>query len=107
MGLFKKKKEKNVGCCCGSCGSDVQAKEGTTNAYVKVLGMGCKKCKQLEENALEALRILGKDEVVGHVTDMAEIASYGVMSTPALVVNEKVVSFGKVLSSEEIVELLK
>lgn len=105
MGLFKKKKGKAERCCC--CNSSSNNEGNDKSAYIKVLGSGCKKCKQLEENVIETLKQLGMNKTVGHVTDMAEIASYGVMSTPALVIDEKVVSYGKVLSCEEITELLK
>ena len=71
------------------------------NAKVKILGIGCKNCKKLEENVRTALKEGSVDVTVGHVTDMKTIASYGVMSTPALVFGDKVVSSGKVLSVEE------
>lgn len=73
---------------------------------IKVLGSGCAKCKALEANAKVALEQLGLDATIDHVTDFAQIAAYGVMSTPALVVDGKVVSYGKVLSSGEIAEIL-
>ncbi len=79
----------------------------TENAAVLVLGAGCPKCRQLEASTKEALAQLGMDDAVGHVTDYAEIAAYGVMSTPALVVDGKVVSFGKVLKTEEVVAILR
>ena len=77
------------------------------SAYVKVLGSGCKKCNELEENTAAALKLLGGDTAVEHVTDFAKIAEYGVMATPALVLGEKVVSSGRVLKMEEILEILK
>ncbi len=77
-----------------------------TNAFVKVLGTGCLKCVQLENNVKEALKISGKGFDVSHVTDIKEIAKYGVMLTPALVVGKDVVAVGKVLSVEDIVEIL-
>jgi small redox-active disulfide protein 2 len=76
-------------------------------AKVKILGGGCSKCKALEAATKEALAELGMDTEVDHVTDYSQIASYGVMSTPALVVNDKVVSYGKVLKPGEVVALLK
>lgn len=79
----------------------------TTDAAIKVLGGGCPKCRQLEASAKAALQELGMDEPIGHVTDYAEIAAYGVMSTPALVVDGKVVSYGKVLTKDEVAKLLK
>jgi small redox-active disulfide protein 2 len=74
---------------------------------VKILGGGCAKCNKLEKNAIEALDEMGKEYEIEHVTDFAEIAKYGVMSTPALVVDEKVLISGKVLNASKIRELLK
>lgn len=74
---------------------------------ILVLGSGCKKCVELEKNTNQALKELNIDEKVTHITNFVEIAKYGVMSTPALVVDNKVLSVGKVLSIEEIKKLLK
>lgn len=76
-------------------------------ASVKVLGSGCAKCNSLEAATKAALEQLGMDTTIEHVTDFVQIAAYGVMSTPALVVDGKVVSYGKVLKTEEIVQILK
>ncbi|MCB8955809.1 MAG: TM0996/MTH895 family glutaredoxin-like protein [Nocardioides sp.] len=73
---------------------------------VKVLGPGCKNCVALEKATHEAIDRLGLDATVEKVTDYAEIAGYGVMATPALVVDEKVVSSGRVLTPTAIQELL-
>jgi len=73
---------------------------------IKILGSGCKKCMALGENAKAAAAAAGQAAEIIKVTDYAEIARYGVMSTPALVINDKVVSTGKVLSSGEIQMLL-
>ena len=72
----------------------------------RILGSGCKKCVTLGENAKAASAAAGKAAEIVKVTDMAQIAAYGVMSTPRLVIDEKVVSTGKVLSAEEIGKLL-
>lgn len=69
---------------------------------IKVLGGGCAKCHQLEENTKEALTMLDIKEEVEVITDFSIIAAYGVMTTPALVVDGKVVSYGKVLKTDEI-----
>jgi len=69
---------------------------------IKVLGSGCKKCITLTENTQAALANLGREAQIIKVTDFAEIAAHGVMSTPALVIDNKVVSVGKVLSTEEV-----
>ena len=109
MGLFGKKKEEKS-CCCGSCGAkaaDKAVKAKTEGSPVKILGSGCAKCKELEKNTKEALTQLGMDTATDHVTDFAQIASYGVMTTPALVVDGKVVSYGKVLKTDEIVKILQ
>lgn len=74
---------------------------------IKVLGPGCKNCITLEENTRAAVGQMGLDASVEKVTDMAAIAGYGVMSTPGLVVNNKVVSFGKVLKPNDIVKILE
>lgn len=74
---------------------------------VEVLGTGCKKCQQLEANARTAIAALSLEAEVLHITDPIEIAKRGIMSTPALTVNGKVVSKGKVLTSEEIQPLLQ
>ena len=69
---------------------------------IKGLGSGCKRCLTLGDNVAAALGNLGMQAEIVKVTDFAEIAAYGVMSTPGLVVDEKVVSTGKVLTVEEI-----
>ncbi len=74
---------------------------------IKVLGSGCAKCKKLTENAEKAVSESGVAAQVVKVTDMQEIMKHGVMSTPALVVDGKVKSTGKVLTVGEIKELLK
>lgn len=106
---FGKKKEETKS-CCGNCNAETMEqaeaakKEGCN---VKVLGSGCANCNKLEAATKEALAELGMDTSVDHVTDFTQIAAYGVMSTPALVVDGKVVSFGKVLKKEEVIKLLK
>lgn len=69
---------------------------------VEVLGTGCKKCQRLEANAKEAIAHLNLDAEVQHITDPIKIAERGVMKTPALLVNEKLVSQGKVATPEQI-----
>ena len=102
MGLFGKKKEKASGCCC-SCGCEAaqSAKQPEKGKGIQVLGSGCAKCNALEGAVREALDELGMEEKIDHVTDFAQIAAYGVMTTPALVVDGQVVSSGKVLKKEE------
>ena len=104
-------KTKYSGCCCGGdCSAEIMSeaeKAKTGGAAVKVLGSGCAKCNALEAATTEALKELGMDATVDHVTDFTQIAAYGVMTTPALVVDGKVVSFGKVLKKDEVVKILQ
>jgi small redox-active disulfide protein 2 len=74
---------------------------------IKILGTGCKKCVTLAENAKVAAQTAEINADIEKVTDFVAIAGYGVMSTPGLVIDEKVVSTGRVLSASEIGELLK
>ena len=74
---------------------------------IKVLGSGCPNCKILEANTKKALEELKIKAKVEKITDIGEIMSYGVMSTPALVIDKKVVSYGRVLNSEEIKKFLR
>lgn len=73
---------------------------------IKVLGTGCKKCKDLEGNVKVAVQETGVDATVEKVEDIREIMKYKVMSTPALVIDEKVVSTGKLLSVKEVKNLI-
>ena len=123
MGLFGKmlgKEEKKESCCCEmeivelpeddaavpcDCGGACAA-PGTEPVTLTVLGPGCKRCHQLHENAQAAASKADGSVGVEYVTDPVAIAEAGIMSTPALLVNGKVVSQGKVLAPEEIAELL-
>ncbi|MBZ4666811.1 thioredoxin family protein [Mahella sp.] len=110
MSLFGKKNEETTSCCAGNCNAESMAKAEhakTEGASVKILGSGCAKCNQLEAATKEALEQLGMDTTIDHITDFSQIAAYGVMTTPALVVDEKVVSYGKVLKTEEVVKILQ
>ncbi len=73
---------------------------------IKVLGSGCSRCKQLEKVTRKAIVEGGIDATVTKIEDIAEIMRYGVMVTPALVVNEKVVSKGVIPSVSEIIKIL-
>lgn len=120
MGLFGKKSKSEEAASCCNCGAKSMAKaenvkaEGarTENAKaesagIKVLGSGCAKCNQLEAATKAALEQLGMDTAIDHVTDFSQIAAYGVMTTPALVVDGKVVSYGKALKTEEVIKILQ
>lgn len=73
---------------------------------IKVLGTGCANCKKLEENTKKAVEELGIEATIVKVQDYKDILAYGVMKTPALVVDEKVKIMGRVPSSEEIKKYL-
>jgi small redox-active disulfide protein 2 len=74
---------------------------------IEILGMGCSNCNKLYQNALEAVKQSGKEVDVLKVEDIQTIMDYGVMSTPALVIDGVVKVKGKVLKVEEIKELIK
>ncbi|MDR9449901.1 MAG: thioredoxin family protein [Acidimicrobiia bacterium] len=73
---------------------------------IKVLGSGCTNCQTLEQRTAEAANLLGLDAQIEKVTDYREIAAYGVMSTPALVIDEQVVVAGRVPKVAELQTLL-
>ncbi len=73
---------------------------------VEILGTGCKKCQQLEANAKTAIANRQLEAEIAHITDTMEIVKRGVMKTPALVVDGKVLSQGKVLEPKDIEPLL-
>ena len=131
MALFhfgKKKEEKKVhGCCCETesqtkqtadccCGAAPEEKEAATCCCgapvegiccIKVLGAGCKTCHAQYENAKAAVESMGLSVEVEYITDMEKVMEYGVMSMPAIVVNDKVVSMGKLLKADDVETLLR
>ena len=117
FGFGKKKEEaKPQTCCCcgGACEPETPAVAGeccgeTVEGIccVKVLGAGCKSCHEMYENAQAAVKAMGLDVEVEYITDMEKVMGYGVMSMPAIVVNEKVVSMGKVLKAQDVEKLLR
>jgi small redox-active disulfide protein 2 len=74
---------------------------------VKILGTGCPNCLRLEQNIKQALAELKLDATIEKVTEIQEIMNYGIMSTPALVIDEIVLFSGMVLGSEDIKEKIK
>lgn len=74
---------------------------------IKVLGGGCSRCETLLRSAKQAAANLGIEAEFEYITDMARIAEYGIMGLPALVIDGKVVSAGKVLKGAEIEKFLK
>ena len=77
------------------------------NLTIKVYGSGCKGCKTLHQNVIDALAEMNIAADVQYITDMQKIMETGVMSLPALAVNEKIVSSGKVLSVTEVRKFLE
>ncbi|HSP47308.1 MAG TPA: thioredoxin family protein [Clostridiaceae bacterium] len=73
---------------------------------IKILGTGCANCKKLEANVREAVKELGIDAHIEKVENFKEIMAYGVMKTPALVVDEKVKVMGRVPSVEDLKQYL-
>jgi small redox-active disulfide protein 2 len=74
---------------------------------IKILGGGCANCIRLEENTHKAVEMLGVDAVIEKVTDYAEIHKYPILATPGLVINEKLVSAGRIPGEDEIAGWLK
>ena len=111
-GSTEAKAEEAAGCCCGSapkaeessvcCGTPVDG-----ICCIKVLGAGCKSCHEQYENAKTAVKAMGLNIEVEYITDMERVMGYGVMSMPAIVVNDKVVSMGKVLKAADVEKLLR
>lgn len=99
-------------CCCGSNPANAETENCCCNnvrgslVSIKVLGSGCKSCHELYENTKEAVKNAGLSVEVEYITDLEKVMGYGVMSMPGLVVNEKVVSMGKVLKAADIEKLL-
>ena len=118
MALFGKRKVEEKAapaCACNGNCATTEATEITNDCCpeandgiccIKVLGAGCKSCRTQYENAQEAVKAMGLNVEVKYITDMQKVMAYGVMSMPALVVNEKVVSMGKVLKAAEVEKLL-
>ena len=73
---------------------------------IQILGKGCINCKKLEENVRIALKQIGLNEEVEKVTDVNKIVEMGVLMTPALVIDGKIESTGKVLSQKQIIEII-
>jgi small redox-active disulfide protein 2 len=74
---------------------------------IKVLGSGCANCKRLEAIARKAVEDLGIEAEIEKVTDYSEIMKYPILSTPGLVINEELVSYGRIPSEAEVTDWLK
>ena len=118
--LGKNKETKKEGCCCNSgettetaacdCGGNSEVENDGNeqiNARFIVLGACCKKSQETFENTKKAVAMLGFTDEVLNIGDSIEIAKYGVMQTPALVINGKVVSYGKFLKTNEIIQIIE
>lgn len=117
FGFGKKKKADpaqvcTCGCSCSAGQPEEKPSTGNTPCHqgghtIKVLGTGCNACHTLLEHTQSAVSQLGLRVDVEYVQDMAQIAGYGVMSVPALVVDDAVVSTGKVLKPSEVEAILR
>ena len=113
MGLFgfgRKKAEEKENSCCAASNAGVSSTcccKPDGGVTIKVLGAGCKSCHEQYENVKAAVRAMKLSAEVAYVTDMEQVMAYGAMSMPAIVVNEKVVSAGKVLKPAEVEKLLR
>lgn len=113
MGLFGKKKDDKAEdvklCSCSECDTSGEDQVNCTeagSACIKVLGSGCKNCQLLYNNIRAAVRALNITAQVEYITDLREVSKYGTMSMPALVINEQIISVGRVLQIAEVVYLL-
>ena len=93
-------------CCCNNQQEENVCDKDNKITSIKVLGAGCKSCHKQFKNVKKAVEELGLEIEVEYITDMEKVMAFGVMSMPAIVVNEKVVSMGKVLKSVEVIKLL-
>ena len=117
FGFGKKKEENKTPECSCNCGCPTSEATEITNDCcpeakgdiycIKDLGAGCKSCHEQYENAKKAAENMGLKIEVEYITDMQKVMEYGVMSMPAVVVNEKVVSTGRILKVAEVEKLLK
>ena len=73
---------------------------------IKVVGTGCRKCKALLAATEEAVKKSGVQAEIEYVTDMIKIAETGLLSTPGLIINDKIVSSGRVLETQAIADLI-
>ncbi len=76
------------------------------NMEIKVLGTGCPKCKKLEKLTREAVEEMGIEAAITKEEDIMKIMEYGIMHTPGLVINGKVVSSGRLPGKKEIIDLI-
>lgn len=119
MALFGKKQEEEGkgSACAGDSGRPASEIPEITKGCcpvvkdgiwcIKVLGSGCASCHALYENTKEAVQQMGLAVEAEYVTDLQKIMEYGVMSMPALIVNEKIAFMGKVLKSDDVEKLLR
>ena len=117
IGREREEEKKATACAC-SCGGSANEADNTGAGCcpdlkeggiccIKVLGAGCKSCHRQYEYAKQAVKDMGLSIEVEYITDMQKVMEYGVMSMPALVFNEKVVSMGRVLKASDIAALLR
>jgi small redox-active disulfide protein 2 len=113
MGLFKKdKKEDITGFTCTLCTPNNEIADLDVNidekiTCIKVLGAGCPSCHKQYEYVMETVNKLGLDVKVEFVEDFDEVIKYEVMAMPAIVINEKVITSGKILKPQAVEKLLR
>jgi small redox-active disulfide protein 2 len=116
FGFGKKKEETQTPTCACGAQTETQTTAQSTPCCegadvgiccIKVLGSGCKNCHALHENATAAVKALGLGVEVEYITDLEKVMEYGVMSMPGLVINDQVVSMGKVLKPADVEKVLK
>lgn len=82
-------------------------KEPKKMRVIKIYGMGCARCRQLYDNALAALELVDEQGAVVKVEDLAEIAAAGVMSTPGIEIDGRMISQGRLMTTKQLADVLK
>lgn len=85
----------------------VLPEETNRSLSIKILGSGCSNCRALESSVRDTLETMHLDANIEHITDFAQIANYGIMTTPALVINDHIVSCGRVLNQDEVSDFIR
>jgi len=107
MSLFNFGKKKEKSCCCCGRESETEVMRPTVETgdkpqSIKVIGTGCRSCREQYKYVKTAVEDMALDVGVEHITEMEKAMKYGIMSMPAIVVNEQVVSAGKVLKTADV-----
>ena len=116
MHIFKNNSKEDKAVCssgCGSNGSDIDTNKVRKPLFLegkpvfKVLGSGCRKCHDQYDILQKTISELNIDAEIEYITDLQKVMEYGIMSTPAIVLNDNVISYGRVLKGEDLIEIIE